>query len=416
MQKPFGEYIDELQGYLAKVGVFLTQIKFRAAEYGEQVKISETVENYLDGFFNRRPSPANEDLQLNSDVLLETGFAYFKDKEIEAMPKMIKRLIILQQKRCRLYTHACGKNSYTYEIRFRRGGYNVSACGKTIELAKENFLNKIKSAKPRSDQDKHSKIPATFAAFSQFYFTAFRREQVSEKTFKADLNRYKNHIEPYFKEKPLNKITPFDCKTILDGVRLRGLGKTADELFSIMNCIFKSAIAHGVMTLNPLVTVLHVSHETESGTALTREEERILKESGSQYLAVFMLALYTGARPNELPTVRIDGDFIVMVNSKRKNKKVKYKKIPIARALRPYVANGIDVPAYEQLRLEFKNILPAHKLYDLRTTFHTRCIEYKVDEIARKLFMGHSLGELTAAYTDLPDDFLLSEGKKLDEW
>ena len=44
-----------------------------------------------------------------------------------------------------------------------------------------------------------------------------------------------------------------------------------------------------------------------------------------------MLALYTGLRPNELYTAKIEGNFIVAINSKRKNRKLEYKKIPISK-------------------------------------------------------------------------------------
>lgn len=84
--------------------------------------------------------------------------------------------------------------------------------------------------------------------------------------------------------------------------------------------------------------------------------------------------------------------------------------------LRPYLEGVTELRFYnpQHIREKIKSYLPEHKLYDLRTTFYTRCQECGVAEVARKEFVGHSLGKLGNAYTDLSDDFLLSEGKKLD--
>ena len=112
-----------------------------------------------------------------------------------------------------------------------------------------------------------------------------------------------------------------------------------------------------------------------------------------------------------------EGDFIVALNSKRKNAAIEYKKIPIIDALRPYIHGGIpELPTPQLLRRRVSAALPNHKLYDLRTTFYTRCDEYGVAPPARDEFVGHSAGALTNAYRDLSDEYLLKEGKKLNEW
>ena len=361
------------------------------------------------------PTRNNEVLQLNNLEDNEKGIVEFNEKEINTMPKNLKRLIIIQKKRCRLRVHPSGKNSVTYEIRFRCDGYDVSACGKTIELAKENFIKKFKTAKPKSD-DPTASVPTTFNAFAMYYFETFRREKVAAETYTKDMCRYKKHLKPFFSDLPLKKILPANCKLLLDKLKNQGLGKTADEIHSLMNVIFKSAIAHGILERNPLDIVLHTQHETESGTALSKLEEKTLKEQSGQYAPWFMFMLYTGLRPNEFASAKIDGQFIVAVNSKRKTKKIQYKRIPFLKGLQEFLPLPAIKPPVRTLREKIKEILPNHILYDLRTTFHSRCIEYKVDEIARKLFMGHSLGKLTQAYTDLSDEYFINEGKKLDEW
>lgn len=131
---------------------------------------------------------------------------------------------------------------------------------------------------------------------------------------------------------------------------------------------------------------------------------------------MFAIALYTGMRPNEFETAKRDGNFIVANNSKRKGGKVESKRIPITPMLRPYIKDLKEFTFYTPytLREKFNEILPNHKLYDLRTTFYSKCAECGVAEVAKKLFVGHSLGELGNAYTDVSDEYILKEGKKLN--
>lgn len=352
----------------------------------------------------------------SQDNQAKRGIVEFTDKEILTMPKHIKRLLILEKKRCRLRTKPSGKNSITYEIRFRRDGYDISASGKTLELAKANFLTKCKAAEKKDD--KTNGTPNTFDNFATYYFNTFRIEKVTAATFETDKMRYNKYLKPYFKQTPIKKITPSECKKLLDGVKTQGKGKTADELHSLLNIIFKSAIAHGIIERNPLDVVLHIQHQRKSGKALTKDEEKALKSAlkGSQYLTAFMVLLYTGLRPNELLTAQIQDNFIVAQNSKRKNKKVEYKKIPIIKALQPFLSAPLVVPSLDTLRRVFNQILPNHILYDLRTTFYTRCDEFNVSAAARDEFVGHSNGALTNAYRNLSDEYLLEESKKLDLW
>ena len=69
---------------------------------------------------------------------------------------------------------------------------------------------------------------------------------------------------------------------------------------------------------------------------------------------MFAVALYTGLRPNEYATARIEGAFIVAVNSKRKTKKVEYKKIPITPMLRPYLDGVQELRFYVPQRIREK--------------------------------------------------------------
>lgn len=336
----------------------------------------------------------------------------FTNKEINQMPKTFRKEFRADGCTARIRKKQSGKNGYIYEIRYRRNGYNISVSNKNLEEAKRLFIEALKTAKVSK---KITGVPKTFHSFTMYYFENFRIKKVTEKTYKTDYNRYKKYLQPYFDETPLITITPKDCQDLMDDLEEEGKGKTAGELFSLLSVIFKMAMLHRLIEYNPLDIVIHTKHESQHGVALTKAEEKTLLDHTNDVILrnALALGLYTGLRPNEYKTAKIEGPFIIAVNSKRKNGKVEYKKIPVSTMLAPYLKDGIDVPTEKRLRAAIKAVLPNHKLYDLRTTFYTRCMECGVAEPALKEFVGHSFGQLGDAYTDLSDDYLLQEGAKL---
>lgn len=259
-----------------------------------------------------------------------------------------------------------------------------------------------------------SNVPTTFNAFAQYYFENFRVKKVTAQTFRADLSRYNCHVKPYFKEKPLKKINALECQKLIEGLSIQGKGKTSEEVYSLLSLIFKTAIKHNLIKNNPLDIIYRAPYEQEHGKTLSPEDVKRFKAliKGDKFEKIFLLALYTGLRPNEYQKIEVSGPFIIAVNSKRKNGKIEYKKIPVMRGLAPYVNGIIDIAPYEQVRKRFKALMPDFTLKDLRKTFNSRCIECGINDVVRKLWMGHSLGALGQAYTELSEDFFLSEGKK----
>lgn len=356
----------------------------------------------------------------------DVEFLGFTDEEISRMEKQFRKIFKTGGFIAHVMKRKSSKNAWSYVIRLRRNGYNISATGTTLELAKTRFVEKLKNAQPKHKQHTNeatpsitNKVPITFQEFAVFYFENFRKRKVSEETYRSDLSRFKNHLVPHFGSMPIPQIIPSDCNSLLTSLMEKQRYKTAEEVYGLLNTIFKGAIAHHIISSNPMDIIPAIDHEREHGSALTQKEERLLLDAyaGTKYRQLFAIALYTGLRPNEYPTARIDGSFIVAKNSKRKGKQRKMgitKKIPITPMLRPYL-NGIkeiDFASYDQMNARLKKILPKHKLYDLRTTFYTRCKECGISKAARSEFMGHSEGVLDEAYSDLSDGFLLQEGSK----
>lgn len=347
----------------------------------------------------------------------EEGFVRFSEQEILLMPTKFRKLFRLGGVVVRGYKRvSCTRGKkviYNYELRCRSNGYDVYSSSNDFDEAKQKFLKNLKVAEKLVNLPK---VPTNFHDFTMYYFENFRKKKVAKSTYEGDLNRYKNNLLAPLGTMQISKITPIQCQQVIEKILSEGKEKSAQDVYSLLNGIFKMAIAHGIIERNPLAIVMPVTHEREHGKALSKEEEKFLLEQTARtpYQLMFAVALYTGLRPNEYATARIEGNFIVAVNSKRKTKKTEYKKIPITPMLRPYLSGVTELKFYiaEVIRDKFKSILSEHKLYDLRTTFYTRCKECGIADVAIMAFVGHSLGKLGNAYTDLSDDFLLKEGNK----
>lgn len=340
----------------------------------------------------------------------QAQFLEFTAKEISKMPKGIRKEFRTNGLRAHIRYRVRG-NSVNYEIRCRRQGMNISASGVTVEEAKARFIEKLNAMQNGGDDVQN--VPTSFEGFALFYFENYRKRKVAAATYRTDCSRLKNNILPHFGKTPLKKITSGMCQKLIDELTDAGKGKTADEVFSLVNCIFKYAIKYRVTDRNPLDIVLHSNHERKHGAALTKEEEkRLLAQAPEPYKTLFAIGLYTGLRPNEYASIQIGGGMIHARNSKRKNGKEETKRIPITPMLRPFLqgVEEVEKKTPENLRYAFNEVFGnAHKLYDLRTTFYTRCKECGISDAARNEFMGHSLGALGNAYTDLSDEYLKKE-------
>ena len=355
----------------------------------------------------------------NSDSHLEPdGSVRFTQKEISKMPKTFKKEFRTDGCTAHVRKRRSGKHNWNYEIRYRRNGYDIQVSANSLDEAKRKFIDRLSVAEKAVNKASDAAIPSTFTDFADYFFENFYKRKVAASTLRVALNQFKNHLQPCFGNMQLKKITPKKCQILLDKLEAEGKGKTAEDLFTILNLIFKAAVKHGLIPNNPMDMVFHQKHEREHGKALTKAEERLLleKTADTPYQLMFAIALYTGLRPNEYKTARVEDNFIVANNSKRKNCKTELKKIPVTPMLKPYLEDITEIyfTRLEQIRNKFNKILPGHRLYDLRTTFYTRCMECGVAEAAIKKFVGHNLGGLADTYADLSDEFLLTEGRKLD--
>ena len=367
----------------------------------------------------------------------EVGIVRFTKKEISLMPKTFRKQFRTAGCTAHVFRRKSGKNTWNYMIRYRKGGYYIVATSNDLEEAKRKFIEKLHAADELKRQQDIAKVtgmpvtpspllkqpeevngvPTAFDKFAEYYFEKFYKRKVCDETFRVTLSNYKNHVLPHFGSMRLSSITADKCQQLLDSLTEQDKLRTEENVYTMLNMLFKAAVKHAVIEHNPMDMVFHTKHERKHGKALTKDEERKLltETEGTPYQQMFAVALYTGLRPNEYKTAYIENGFIVANNSKRKNGKIELKKIPITPMLAPYVKEGDSLSFYrlEQIRHKFNGILPGHKLYDLRTTFYTRCTECGIAEVAIKKYVGHTLGGLADTYADLSDEFLIKEGQKL---
>lgn len=342
------------------------------------------------------------------------GILHFNEKEISKMPKSFKKEFRAHGCTAHVRKRTDGRYNCSYEIRYHRNGYVISASATTLEEAKARFIEKLETAVPQ-DKINPLAVPTRFCAFAMYWFENFHKRKVKASTYRQDENLFNRHIKANFEQYAVKAINPLILQAFLD--KFNDRPKTLDDVHSLLNQILNCAVKHGLIKLNPLGMVFHKQHERVHGVAFTKDEEKLLLStySDTPYQLGFAIALYTGLRPNEYSTAKIDGKFIKAVNSKRKGGRNEYKRIPITPMLAPYLKGMRELRLMSAVTLttRLKEVFPKHKLYDMRTTFQTRCTECGISDTAIGLFMGNSIGSaLKEAYTDVSDEYLLEQGEK----
>ena len=209
----------------------------------------------------------------------EEIFWRFSAKELSLMPKTFRK-----EFRTQGCTAHVGKHGWNYEIRYRRNGYNITASANNLDKAKHKFIEMLNSTE-KCVENKERTIPTTFDKFSNYYFEKFYKRKVCTTTYRVAMSNYKNHVLPHFGDMQLKQITADKCQELLGRLIAEDKVRTEENVFTMLNMIFKAAVKHSVMTHNPIDMVFHTKHERTHGTALTKDEERLLleKTAGTPY-------------------------------------------------------------------------------------------------------------------------------------
>ena len=122
------------------------------------------------------------------------------------MPKTFRKEFRTQGCTAHVRKRRSGKNSWNYEIRYRRNGYNITASANNLDQAKHKFIEMLGSAE-KCVKNKECTIPSTFDKFANYFFEKFYKRKVGQSTFRVAMSNYKNHVVPHFGDMPLKSIT-----------------------------------------------------------------------------------------------------------------------------------------------------------------------------------------------------------------
>lgn len=165
-------------------------------------------------------------------------------------------------------------------------------------------------------------------------------------------------------------------------------------------------------------------------TPFTHDEISALWKSDNPIAKIVLIYIYTGLRPIELTSIRLEDihleDAYMIGGVKTANGKNRV--IPLHRDILPFIKDfkegniefcGVDGKSkYNHFRMPFnefmKSMKMSHSQYDARHTFATLCNEYELNDYLVKKMMGYSCKDLTKdVYTHASIERLVNEVNKL---
>ena len=111
-----------------------------------QPNAEEKIKILLTSLFSANKK-ADFNIEKNTEPSVSSNLI-FSQKEINQMPKTFKKEFRTDGCTAHVRKRKCGKNSYTYDIRYNRNGYSICVTNKNLETAKQLFIEKLKTAKP----------------------------------------------------------------------------------------------------------------------------------------------------------------------------------------------------------------------------------------------------------------------------
>lgn len=256
------------------------------------------------------------------------------------------------------------------------------------------------------------------------WLNVYKIPYLKESSIKRIKVSIKNHIPQWLKDKELDKLTAFDIDKALASVPHSRSRKYS--YFIITNSLHR-AYCLDLISSDLSRKVNLIKHKQKRGNALTHEEQEYflhrIENIRADVANAFKFLLYTGVRRGELLSLRYSDvlyqDGLIFIRGTKTETSERYIILSkeargILAAQKKYSKNDVVFPFNADLLTHtFKQILPNHKLHDLRHTFITRCAESGININVCQNLVGHkSLNTTLGIYTHISIDFTKSEFNK----
>lgn len=373
-------------------------------------KLSRFIENdgilYFPGA--KQPAPTAE-------KQTETAFLEFTQKELSKMPKFIRTQYKLKGGKI---AHIRQKPNGSYEIRYRRDGFNISVSSKNLADAKERFIQALCNAKTESLNDK-----TFFGQFATQWLEVVKKPQVKDVTLHNYEYTLKTYVFPKFGKLRLRDIKPLDVQKLMNSFDGKNLNRSKENTYILLKAIFDYAVAEDLIIKSPMALMRKPKYEKKQGRAFLIDEEHsfvekcLLGESPCRY--AYILMVFTGIRRSELSSVTVTPQWITVKSSKtRKGETEKLRRIPVSPMLKPFLPfmtkENLNIKV-DALTRGISKIAPGHHLHELRHTFITRCQECGISRELTSVWAGHKADNTMTSnvYTHFSDEYQLGEIQKL---
>ena len=399
--------IEEMQGYLVKVGAFLSKVKFKLHELEAQT-VSEELDRFLDTFTAQ--SRSNVDLKLN----IEQNCELWTVAEKNEMPFLKD----LKYRRLKNGVH---------QFRYRRNGFDESFSSKDLKTAKNKAKAFIAELKKKSQDNKTAKNLCQLNYVAELWFKN-KKCHVADATWRSYESVYKNHIAPRFGARNVKNILPMDLQPFFNNFST-SLGKTGENAKIILNGIFEFAVANRFCNTNPMPGVIVEKHIRKTGKALTDEQIKRFKEtmlSLGGFGTAYLIILFSGIRGAELEKMSFDfeqGTFTVDNAKLKKHQRVIESNLKRTVPIFPDLLEIRERIERNDWRYKAKSISDnlsrvwcESSTKDLRHTFITKARQSGVENELVNLWTGHlSLGNNVTAnvYTHFDIDFQKAQAQKV---